>query len=365
MECEATHDVVPAMQILKPVLEYALAENASDVHVAAGVAPTARIDGEVRVVPDMQALTRDTAAALVRSMMTSDQAKCFEEDLELDFTFSRPGFGRFRVNAFHEQGRIAASLRRIPENPPALKELGLPKVVGDLCELRQGLVLVTGPTGSGKSTTLAGIIDRINRTRCERIVTIEDPIEFVHPHIKSFVQQRELGRDTLSFGRALKSALREDPDVLLIGEMRDHEAIATAVSAAETGHLVFATLHTNSAAQTVSRIVDSFASEQQTQIRQQLSGSLAAVITQRLVPLARGGRVVVAEILIANQAVRNLIREGKDHQVEIAMQSGAKDGMTLFDASLIELVRSGRVTMETALTYAHDPRSFKTRLSGK
>ena len=226
-------------------------------------------------------------------------------------------------------------------------------------------MLVTGPTGSGKSTTLAGIIDRINHNRSERIVTIEDPIEFVHGHVKSFVQQRELGRDTLSFARALKSALREDPDVLLIGEMRDHETIATAVSAAETGHLVFATLHTNSAAQTVSRIVDVFPADQQTQIRQQLSGSLAAVITQRLVPLVQGGRAVVAEVLIANEAVRNLIREGKDHQIEIAMQSGAKDGMSLFDNHLAELVRTRRVTMDAALSYAHDPRSFKSRLGPK
>jgi twitching motility protein PilT len=298
-------------------------------------------------------------------MMTAEQRETFERELELDFTFGRASIGRFRVNAFHEQGRVSAALRLIPDAPPELEELGLPAVVGTLSELRNGLVLVTGPTGSGKSTTLAAMITRINRDRCERIITVEDPIEFVYRHNRSYVQQREIGRDTKSFARALTSVLREDPDVVLVGEMRDYETIAAAVSAAETGHLIFATLHTNSAAQTVSRIIDVFPSDQQQQIRQQLSASLQAVITQRLVPLISGGRACVAEVLIANEAVRNIIREGKDHQIELAMQSGIKDGMVLFDVRLAELVRTRQLPMDVAMGYAHDPKSLRSRLGAE
>ena len=228
--------------------------------------------------------------------------------------------------------------------------------------LKQGLVLVTGPSGSGKTTTLTAIIDKINRDRNVHVITIEDPIEYVHVHEKAIVQQRELGRDTSSFARALRSALREDPDVLLIGEMRDPETISATVSAAETGHLVFATLHTNSAAQSIERIIDAFPPHQQTQIRYQLAGSLQAVVSQRLVPLVKGGRVCVAEVLIVNAAVRNLVREGKTHQIESAMQSGIKEGMVIFDMRLAELVRMREVNREVALTYAMDPRSFDARL---
>jgi len=225
------------------------------------------------------------------------------------------------------------------------------------------LVLVTGPTGSGKSTTLAAMIDRINHERAEHIITVEDPIEFVHTHDRSIVQQREVGSDTSEFARALRSALREDPDVLLIGEMRDLETIATAVSAAETGHLVFATLHTNSAAQAIDRIIDVFPPDQQTQIRLQLSASLAAVLAQRLVPMVNGGRVCVVEVLLANEAVRNLIREGKTHQMDQAIQSGIKDGMIMFDMVLADHVRRGVIAGDVALTYSNDPRSFKTRVN--
>jgi twitching motility protein PilT len=295
-------------------------------------------------------------------MMSDEEQAAFARELEIDFSFARAGLGRFRVNAFNEQGRVAASLRRIPDKPLALDGLGLPQVVGTLTDLRSGLVLVTGPTGSGKSTTLAALIDRINASRVDRIITIEDPIEFVHRHKKSYVQQRELGRDTHSMSRALRSVLREDPDVVLIGEMRDYETFAAAVSAAETGHLILATLHTNSASQSVSRIIDAFPADQQAQIRQQLSTSLQAVISQRLVPQIGGGRACAAEVLIATEAVRNIIREGKDHQIELAMQSGVKDGMVLFDHCLAQLVRSRKITMDTAMGYSHDPRSLKSRL---
>ena len=350
------------VQMLKPMLEYAVTRDASDLHIACEAPPTVRVDGIIEAIPGMPAITREEAAAFVSSMMSSEQREQFARELEIDFTFARAGIGRFRVNAFHEQGRVAAALRRIPDTPLELEALGLPPVVATLSSLRNGLVLVTGPTGSGKSTTLAAIIDRINRDRCERIITVEDPIEFVHRHKRSFVQQREVGHDTLSFARALKSALREDPDVVLVGEMRDHETIAAAVSAAETGHLIFATLHTNSAAQSVSRIIDVFPSDQQQQIRQQVSASLQAVITQRLVPLIHGGRACVAEVLIATEAVRNIIREGKDHQIELAMQSGIKDGMVLFDQGLVELVRSRKLEMDIAMGYSHDPRSMRSRL---
>jgi twitching motility protein PilT len=235
-------------------------------------------------------------------------------------------------------------------------------VLAELSKLKRGLILVTGPAGSGKTTTLAAMIHRINEQRTEHIITIEDPIEFVHSHIRSVVQQREVGRDTIGFATALRSALREDPDVLLIGEMRDMETIAAAVSAAETGHLVFATLHTSSASQAVDRIIDVFPPEQQTQIRMQLSGSLQAVLAQRLVPLVVGGRAAVVEVLIANDAVRNLIREGKTHQIDTAMQSGIRDGMVMFDMALADLVRRGEVVNEIALRYCNDPRSFGTRV---
>ena len=362
MEKPDTSDSTSVVSVLKPMLEYAVQHSASDLHIAVGVPPTVRIDGGLGPIPGMPSVTRELADSLVGSMMTAEQRSTFQRDLEIDFTFGRAGLGRFRVNAFHEQGRVSASLRRIPDTAPDLDSLGLPRVVATLSQLRNGLVLVTGPTGSGKSTTLASMIDRINQERCERIITVEDPVEFLHRHKRSFVQQREIGRDTRSFARALKSVLREDPDVVLVGEMRDHETVAAAVSAAETGHLIFATLHTNSAAQTISRVIDVFPSDQQSQIRAQLSASLQAVVSQRLVPTLQGARVCVAEVLIATEAVRNIIREGKDHQIELAMQSGLKEGMVLFDTRLAELVRTRKIAMDVAVNYAHDPRGLRSRL---
>ncbi|NTU71301.1 MAG: type IV pilus twitching motility protein PilT [Coriobacteriia bacterium] len=345
------------------LLSFVVEAQASDLHISPGVPPTARIDGELVVMPDARILTPDMTATLVTGMMNDEQREAFERDLEIDFSFGRRGLGRYRVSAFHERGNASAALRRIPYEPPHLEDLGLPQAVGSFAGLKQGLVLVTGPSGSGKTTTLMAIIDKINTEHTAHIITIEDPIEFVHEHKRSIVQQREVGVDTHAFAPALRAALREDPDVLLIGEMRDPETISATVSAAETGHLVFATLHTNSAAQSIDRIIDAFPPHQQQQIRLQLASSLHAVVAQRLVPLIEGGRVCVAEVLIANGAVRNLVREGKTHQLETVMQSGLRDGMTIFDARLAELVRQRRVSREVARMHCMDSKSFDSRLA--
>jgi twitching motility protein PilT len=344
------------------LLEAVVRSKASDLIIAAGVPPTMRVDGELIAIPGTPVLAPDMAQHLVQGLMTQNQWDEFETDLELDFAFGRRGLGRYRVSAFRERGDASAVLRTIPGEALRIEELGLPRVVGEFAWLKQGLVLVTGPSGSGKTTTLTAILDKINHDRDVHIITIEDPIEFVHEHQRAIVQQRELGRDTLSFSKALRSALREDPDVIFIGEMRDPETIAATVSAAETGHLVFATLHTNSAAQSVERIIDSFPPHQQTQVRYQLAGSLEGIVSQRLIPLIKGGRTCVPEVLIANGAVRNLIREGKTHQIQSAMHSGVKEGMVIFDMRLAEMVRERLVHREVALQYAMDPRTFEERL---
>ncbi len=346
---------------IETLLEYMVATDASDLHIAAGVAPTARVQGELVTIPDVPILSSEMAEQIVHALMSPNQWVEFDREWELDFSFGRRGLGRYRVAAFRERGDASAVLRRVPSKVLQLEELGLPSSVGNFAWLRQGLVLVTGPSGSGKTATLTAIIDKINRERNTNIITIEDPIEYVHQHEHSIVRQRELGKDTTSFARAMRSALRENPDVLLIGEMRDPDTIAATVSAAETGHLVFATLHTNNAAQSIDRIVDSFPPHQQPQIRFQLAGSLAGIVSQRLVPQIKGGRVCVAEVLLANNAVRNLIREGKTHQVENVMQAGIKDGMVIFDMELAELVKQQRVTQDVAMMYAMDPLSFGER----
>ena len=344
------------------LFEFLIETDASDLHISVGLPPMARIDGELIPIPDTVVITPEMSWGLLHGIMSEEQRREFDSEWEIDFSVGRRGLGRYRVNAFMEKGQAAAAFRRIPDTPPTLEELRLPSVIADLTRLRRGLILITGPTGSGKTTTLAAMIHRINKERSEHIVTIEDPVEFLHQHDRSIVQQREVGRDTAHFARALRSALREDPDVILIGEMRDLETIAAAVSAAETGHLVLATLHTNSAVQAVDRIIDVFPPNQQTQIRAQLSASLEAVLAQRLVPLAAGGRVAVVEVLLANDAVRNLIREGKTHQIDTAMQSGVKDGMVLFDKVLADHVRRGDVAIEVALRYANDHRGFMRRI---
>jgi len=286
------------------------------------------------------------------------------KDKEFDFSFAFGELGRFRVNAFHERGNLAAALRLIPNEIKSVQELGLPPVVLSFADYPRGLVLVTGPTGSGKSTTLAALVDKINSEKAQHIITIEDPIEFTHKSKKSVVVQREVHYDTYSFSAALRSSLRQDPDVVLIGEMRDLETISSAITIAETGHLVFATLHTNSAAQSIDRMIDVFPAEQQPQIRSQLAGILMAVCSQRLIPAIGGGRVVAAEIMIANSAVRSIIREGKTHQLDTTIQTGANEGMQTMDRTLAKLVQQGTVTYDDARDYAVDMREFERLVKG-
>lgn len=298
------------------------------------------------------------------AILDEDQQQVLAKDKEFDFSFAFGTMGRFRVNAFHERGNLAASLRLIPNEVKTITELGMPPVISKFAEYPRGLVLVTGPTGSGKSTTLAAIIDKINTERAHHIITIEDPIEFTHNSKKSMVAQREIHYDTYSFSAALRSSLRQDPDVVLIGEMRDLETISAAITIAETGHLVFATLHTNSAAQSIDRMIDVFPPHQQPQVRAQLSNILMGICSQRLVPAVEGGRVVAAEILVANPAVRNIIREGKSHQLDAVIQTGADQGMQTMDRTLASLVQSGVVTYDEARNYAVDLSEFERLMRG-
>ena len=323
---------------------------ASDLHLTAGRAPAARVDGEIRALDEFPVLTPAETRRLIFSVLTQKQRERFEAELELDTSHSVKNFGRFRVNVFQQRDAVGAVFRVIPWEIVPLGELGLPPVVRALADLPRGLVLVTGPTGSGKTTTLASVLDLINSTKALHVMTVEDPIEFLHTHKKAVVNQREVGEDTRSFPQALKHVLRQDPDVILVGEMRDLETVAMAVTAAETGHLVLGTLHTQDAPQTIDRVIDVFPPHQQQQIRIQLASCLQGVVTQQLVPLASGrGRVAACEVLIGTSAVRNLIREGKTHQIYSAMQAGGRFGMQTMDMSLAALVKNGVVTMETAM----------------
>jgi twitching motility protein PilT len=336
---------------------------ASDLHVTVGLPPMVRVHGKVRPL-DYPKLTPNVTRELIYDILANDQRQRFETNLELDFAYTLPRTARFRVNVYLQRGSMGAAFRTIPHEIKGLSELGLPKAIEDLTEKPRGLVLVTGPTGSGKSTTLASMIDRINETRHEHIMSVEDPIEFLHQHKKCMVNQREVNQDTHSFASALKHVLRQDPDVILVGEMRDLETIHLAVSAAETGHLVFGTLHTQDAPQTVDRIIDVFPSHQQSQIRTQLANALQGVITQTLLPRRDGkGRVVACEILVPTPGVRNLIREGKNHQIYSAMQTGGKFGMQTMDAALVELVRKGLVSREEAEKRSNNPEEMQ-RLAG-
>ena len=332
------------------LLERVLDLGGSDLHLTAGIHPTVRVHGELKALTEFPELNGSELRRMIYAILTQKQREKFENDLELDTSHTLPGRGRFRVNVFLQRDSVGAVMRAIPFEVVPLNKLGLPPVVETLSDVPRGLVLVTGPTGSGKSTTLASLIDIINSTRPVHIMTVEDPIEFLHKHKRAVVNQREVGEDTYSFANALKHVLRQDPDVILVGEMRDLETIATAITAAETGHLVFATLHTQDAPQSVDRIIDVFPSYQQQQVRVQLASSLQAVITQQLVPVKAGkGRAVASEVLIATPAVRNLIREGKTHQIYSSMQAGGKFGMQTMDQSLADLVKAGTITMEVAL----------------
>lgn len=337
---------------IKQILEMCVQYAASDVHIIVGIPPMYRLHGNLVKVPEMGVVTPEMAQNLIYPLLSETQRELVNVDRELDFSHALSSGARFRVNVYHEKGNIAAAMRYIPNTIRSLEELGLPSIVGKLTELKQGLVLVTGPTGHGKSTSLAAMIERINETRSEHIVTIEDPVEFVYTPKKSLISQRELHADTHSWNVALKSVLREDPNVVLIGEMRDYETIESALTIAETGHLVFATLHTNSAAQTIDRIVDVFPEAQQTQIRSQLSLSLEAVLAQRLLPSVDGRRTAVMEVLIASSAVRSLIRDGKSHMLSSTIQTSSDMGMRTLEMALAESYRLGKISLPVAREYA-------------
>ncbi|MDQ3916515.1 MAG: type IV pilus twitching motility protein PilT [Actinomycetota bacterium] len=342
-----------------------LEQGASDLHLTSGVAPTIRVHGEMRPIKGYRVLFPKDLQEIVYSILTQRQREIFEDKLELDISYSLPGKARFRVNVFQQRDAVGCVMRIIPFEIKSLDDLGLPAAVKEFARLRRGLVLVTGITGSGKSTTLAGLVDIVNSTRAEHIMTVEDPIEFLHKHKKSVVNQREVGTDTHAFAHALKHVLRQDPDVILVGELRDLETISAALTAAETGHLVFGTLHTQDAPQSVDRVIDVFPPHQQQQIRVQLAGTLAGVVSQQLLPTAdTKGRVVAAEVLVATPAVRNLIREGKTHQIYTSMQAGGKYGMQVMDQHLAELVKAGEITYDIGLERSHHPEEFN-RLAGK
>jgi twitching motility protein PilT len=337
--------------------------NASDLHLTAGSPPMVRERGKLRALDYPMMSPQDTRET-VYTILSDDQRKRLENEWQVDLSYSIPGKARFRVNAYFQRSAIGAAFRLIPSEIPELSELGLPAVLEEFTKKPRGFVLVTGPTGSGKSTTLAAMIDLINKQRHEHIMTIEDPIEFLHRHQNCIVNQRELGGDAKSFGAALKAALRQDPDVILVGEMRDLETIATALTAAETGHLVFATLHTQDTAQTVDRIVDVFPPEQQHQVRTQLSVALQGIVTQQLMLTSDGSRrVVAAEIMVPTPAIRNLIREGKTHQLYSALQTGGNVGMQTMDAALADLVRRGLISRELAESRSSAPEELR-RLMG-
>jgi twitching motility protein PilT len=336
------------------LLEEVIKQKASDLHMQVGLPPMLRVDGSLRPISGTDPLDEESIESLIFAILDEDQKSILLKDKEFDFSFAFGDLGRFRVNAFHERGNLAAALRLIPNEVLTIEQLGLPPVVAKFADFPRGLVLVTGPTGSGKSTSLAALIHKINHERAAHIITIEDPIEFTHKSQRSVIVQREVHYDTFSFAAALRSSLRQDPDVVLIGELRDLETIAAAVTIAETGHLVFATLHTNSAAQSIDRMIDVFPSHQQAQIRTQLSGILMAICSQRLVPTIGGGRVAAAEILIATPAVRNIIREGKTHQLDAVIQTGGEYGMQSMDKTLVNLIHQGTITYDEARNFAID-----------
>ena len=346
------------------IAKTAVEMRSSDIHITAGVPPTIRVDGKLMPIPGYPPMTPKDTQALIYSFMNEKQKKTFEEKKELDFSFGIKSIGRFRVNIFYQRGTVAAALRRIPYEIKPMEELGLIPKVRDLCHLTMGLVLVTGPTGSGKTTTLASMIDYINTNFPHHIITIEDPIEYIYQHKKSVIAQREVGTDTDSFALALKYALREDPDVILVGEMRDLETIRAALTAAETGHLVFGTLHTNTAVQTINRIINVFPMEEQDQIRTELSFVLQGVISQRLLPKIGGGRVLIHEVLVPNTAIRNLIRENKVHQIYGLMQTGqAESGMQTMNQSIIKALQRKLITVEDAFRISPDPEELKRMIS--
>ncbi|MHB1598463.1 MAG: type IV pilus twitching motility protein PilT, partial [Acidimicrobiales bacterium] len=348
---------------LDSLLVFAVENGASDLHLAEGFPPALRIDGSIRRIAGMAPLDNNQLRRMVFSILPQTQRERFEASKELDTSHSVLGAGRFRVNVFQQRGAIGAVLRMIPSEVPPFESLGIPTVVASFADLRRGLVLVTGPTGSGKSTTLASIVDIVNRTKPLHIMTVEDPIEFLHTHRQSIVNQREVGQDTESFAESLRHVLRQDPDVILVGELRDLETISTALTAAETGHLVFATLHTQDAPQTIDRMIDVFPPSQQDQVRIQLAGALEAVVTQQLVLSASGiGRVPVAEVMVCTAGIRNLIRSGKTHQVYSLMQTGGAEGMQTMDQALARAVSEQKITEAMAFDRSREPKQLQDYL---
>jgi twitching motility protein PilT len=350
---------------LTELLIHVLESGASDLHLTANARPAVRINGDLRQLEDYGVLSPEVIQRVLYAGLTQKQREKFEENLELDFAYTVPGRARFRVNVYRQRDALGAAFRLIPYEIKRLEELGVPPAVSNFASLARGFVLVTGPTGSGKSTTLASLVDLANRTRSEHIMTVEDPIEFLHEHQKCIVNQREVGEDTWSFQNALKHVLRQDPDIILVGELRDLETISVALTAAETGHLVFATLHTQDAAQTIDRVIDVFPPHQQQQVRTQLAGAIQGVVCQTLCKRRDGrGRVVATEVMTATPAIRNLIREGKTHQIYSAMQAGAQHGMHTLDQHLADLVNRGAISYEHGLEKCHHAEDFN-RLTGR
>ena len=346
---------------IKELLQLTIDKTASDLHIIAGIPPTLRIDGELAPIPNEAFLVPEVVSAHLKEVLSAEQLERLTVNKEIDFSLPFSDKARFRVNAYTQKGSFAVAFRRIPLAIPEIDALGLPKIIHSFTTLKQGFILVTGPTGHGKSTTLAAMINEINKTRATHIVTIEDPIEFVFRPEKSIISQREMRADTHSWQVALRSVLREDPDVVLVGEMRDYETIAAALTVAETGHLVFATLHTNSAAQTIDRIVDVFPDEQQRQVRLQLSNVIEAVFSQRLIPALAGGRVVAYEVMLGTTAIKTAIREGKTHQIDSILQTSQEIGMNTIETSLAAFVKDGRISLEVAQSYSLRPEQL-TRL---
>ena len=351
-----------AVPTLEEILTVAYNAGASDIHITVGLPPIMRLNGHLTKL-DYPVLTANDTLELCVNMLKPKQRERFEERGEYDMSVAFPGIGRYRVNVFKQRGCIGIALRTVTTEIPQAEQLGIPQSVIDLYTRKRGLILVTGPTGSGKSTTLASIIDKINKTRDAHIITLEEPIEYSHSHNMAMVNQREIGQDTESFANALRAALREDPDVILVGEMRDYETISTAITAAETGHLVLSTLHTIDAASTVDRIIDAFPPHQQQQIRVQLSAVLVCIISQTLVPnITEDGRVAAFEVMHANSAVKNLVREGKSHQLPSVIQTSKREGMCTMDDYLLQLYMSRKISRENCIQYAQNPDKMRSQL---